>query len=270
MYKSLIFLFFLVFIVSCNDDLTRTYYSNGQIRDEGFEIDKKREGTWNFYYENGQLEAVKNYSKGILDSTSIEYWNLDEVKELSTPVQYRINFDTLQQLPIKYIRNYKNGLKNGKEIYFFKLGDSRHATYVNDTLQGIMKGHFDTGELEGEGNFIDGNLEGKYIRYYKSGKIFSEENYINGKREGKVTAYHESGNIKWTLLYENNLREGPQVWYYNDGTIEAIHNYKNNYMHGDWKFFYPNGKLKSKAIYDNGKIKENKIEFAQDGSPIKK
>lgn len=49
------------------------YYADGKIEYTGFYKDEKEDGTWVYYYDNGNKKEEINYSEGVLDGTTYEY-----------------------------------------------------------------------------------------------------------------------------------------------------------------------------------------------------
>ncbi|MEO1048990.1 MAG: toxin-antitoxin system YwqK family antitoxin [Bacteroidota bacterium] len=250
---------------SCDNNIEKHYYPNGQLESIGGIKNGLKEGEWKFYYQDGQLGAVKYYSNDKLDSIAIEYWNHLEIKELAPEYDQLMNFDSTKSLNIKSIKHYRDGRQHGKEIFYFKVGDSRHCLYVNDTLEGPVQVFFKTGELESQGSYVKDKLEGEYNRYYKNGKLFSKEMYVNDQRQGLAKAFFRSGKTKWTVNYVDDRKQGEQKWLSESGNVEAIHTYKDGSAHGEWKSYQVNGKLKSLAIYEEGKQIGSTIEYDESG-----
>ena len=65
--------------------------------------------------------------------------------------------------------------------------------YVNEKENGIWKVYYDNGQLEKEGNVIDGKEDGTWKYFYKTSELQSEGNYNNGKRNGVWFGFHENG-----------------------------------------------------------------------------
>lgn len=56
-------------------DVYISWFENGQISDSGNYINAKKEGLWNYYFENSQLAGQVNYEKD--EIISQKYWNED-------------------------------------------------------------------------------------------------------------------------------------------------------------------------------------------------
>jgi antitoxin component YwqK of YwqJK toxin-antitoxin module len=82
---------------------------------------------------------------------------------------------------------YKNGLKHGNEIWFYKNGRKlAEMGYKNDKLDGKCLGYYDNGKKFIEENYKDGEKHGKYICWDDSGAVLSEEIYQEGKLVKKI------------------------------------------------------------------------------------
>jgi antitoxin component YwqK of YwqJK toxin-antitoxin module len=46
-------------------EVKRTYYMNGELESEVFEINGKRNGEYKSYHENGELHVICSYENGI-------------------------------------------------------------------------------------------------------------------------------------------------------------------------------------------------------------
>ena len=56
----------------------------------------------------------------------------------------------------------------------------------NGNKTGVWVGHYETGELKYEGNFIDGKEVGCFLYYYKSGNLESKLCYFNSGLESRL------------------------------------------------------------------------------------
>ena len=60
--KVVIFLFFLCsFCVNAQKKYHKSYYSNGQIKEEGWIQNSDKNGYWKFYYKNGNLKKEGHF-----------------------------------------------------------------------------------------------------------------------------------------------------------------------------------------------------------------
>jgi antitoxin component YwqK of YwqJK toxin-antitoxin module len=55
-------------------ELKRTYYADGELKSEVFEINGKKEGELKIYYKNGQIMISCNYINGYINGEYKEYY----------------------------------------------------------------------------------------------------------------------------------------------------------------------------------------------------
>ena len=53
----------------------KSYYANGELKNEGYYKNNQRKGFWKFYYENGNVEKKVNYKYGKLRGYFRSYYN---------------------------------------------------------------------------------------------------------------------------------------------------------------------------------------------------
>lgn len=150
-----------------NDDrvYAELYDKKGKKRAEGIYISQKKDSTWSFYNDKGELISTEMYSNGLRNGKSVKYYS---------------NGDTAQ------VMRYDNGKKNGLFTDYFG----------NGTIQ--MQGYYDKGELDGKliifypdgqekivGAYEDNLKEGEWIYFNEDGDTSEVLNYIDGVPENK-------------------------------------------------------------------------------------
>ena len=80
-----------------------------------------------------------------------------------------------------YIGEFKNGLRHGKGIEYYKNGNIQYdGDFINDKFEGNGKYIYEDGEYY-IGEFKNGLRHGKGTQYYKNGNIKYDGYFINGK-----------------------------------------------------------------------------------------
>lgn len=128
-----------------NDSLDgelKEWYFNGKIK-------------WVFEYSHGRLMNVSSFSNIL--GEAVQYGSLKNGN--GTLIMYS-DEDTLKS--VVSITSYKNGLKNGPDVAFYK--------YPNDTA-----------EIQ---EYKDGIKNGKFVKFHAGGQRIIEGFYINNKRDG--------------------------------------------------------------------------------------
>jgi len=52
----------------------RTYYDGGELKEEYYELNGKKEGDYKLYWKNGQLNLISNYVNGVQEGECKKYW----------------------------------------------------------------------------------------------------------------------------------------------------------------------------------------------------
>lgn len=104
---------------------------------------------------------------------------------------------------------FVNGLKEGKWVEYFKIGDngfeiatcmkkasiSRFTIYNTGKPFGIVKEYYKNGKLKSETPYIDGNIIGVQKKYSERGELIVENTVVDGKENGVIRIYYESGKL---------------------------------------------------------------------------
>lgn len=160
--------------------------------------DKKLDGGYEEYWENGTLRVRKFYSDGI---------ELD-----------------------KELRVYENGVveykKTDSETYETYYEHGQMSSEGNSKFD---KQYFENGELESYEP-----VSGDYEKFYENGQLREKGTYKKSKRVGKAFAYHPNGNTRWEKEYdyESNLIDGEYVSFHSDGVEAARYSILNGELHG--------------------------------------
>ena len=151
------------------------------------------------YYNLLNINSFKNNNEKIIKDINdkINNDNISEIYNYAVDNFYNENFG-------KYIGEIKNGLKDGKGIFFYKKNDEQKRKKY-------------------EGEFKNDKAEGKGIMYWNDGDRY-EGDWKNNVKEGKGIYYWHKGD-KYIGDWKNGMRNGKGIMYYRDGTIED----------GDWK-----------------------------------
>ena len=104
--------------------------------------------------------------------------------------------------------NYKNGLKNGLETYYYANGQkASEGIYKNSKLEGSLTYWYDNGNKKLVENYSNNQLDGSLIQWDKDGRKYLKQKYSNGDlREEKKYSYNGLGQIESTteFIYNSN------------------------------------------------------------------
>lgn len=72
-----------------------------------------------------------------------------------------------------------------------------------DVKDGFFRMYSTKGNLESEGNYIEGKKSGLWTYYREDGNLHYEENYTEGKLNGKLKSYYQNKALKREENYNN-------------------------------------------------------------------
>ena len=136
----------------------RFYSQRGKLISQGVEIDRKKEGKWEYYHNNSdKIMMVEYYENGLLEGERVSYYESGVVSE-------KISF--------------LNGKKHGKQlVYSVKEVLIKEFTYANDELNGVNKFFTGRGILSIEGIYKDDKKQGVWKYYDATGNLINEKRY---------------------------------------------------------------------------------------------
>jgi antitoxin component YwqK of YwqJK toxin-antitoxin module len=272
----------------------KTFYSNGRIKSESNYRDDLMEGPFKEYDENGNLQVILQYAKGILlekvDTAEMDIEIRDQMDAEGNIIysgSYRENipvgihrmFEKGGSVINAYLYN-DEGIKIGEGIitlegrregdwqYFFSDGSVRaRGKFVNNLELGTWNYFYRNGRNEQTGPFKNGKINGSWKWFYESGELKREEEYFEGKEEGVSVEYDTLGEIITSGSYFDGLKEGE--WFYKAGDYSEKGKYVGDLKDGKWLAFYSDGTLKYEGnfiqgnpdgehvfYYKNGRMKE--------------
>jgi len=223
----------------------QNYYKNGIVKSSGYKSyysGYSKQGKWNYYYDNGQLQQTGEYDSGK---------KVDEWKE------YHPN-GTLKCIgSYGYYDDRPHGdlpeFQTGEWKYYNSSGDLIEKGYPcrNGNKCGNWQ-YYNMGNLYMEKVYSNGE-EQKTYNYHDNGNLYMEKVYNNGE-EQKTYNYHDNGNLKY-----KEIKDGDDVYYtsysyYDNGNLKNVKSYKNNTNNGIWKIYYETGEVKVEMNYQNGVV----------------
>ncbi|MCB0400603.1 MAG: hypothetical protein KDD41_00820 [Flavobacteriales bacterium] len=159
------------------------YFADNQLQQIGkYNKNGKPHGLWKWYFESGKLLREENFRKGLEDGMLHEY---------------------LEDGSVITEGEFIDGKKEG--MWLYQLGDHKEeGNYRDGVRHGVWTYHYTTtGELNFEGNFIDGQPDGKHKYYYENGKPKREEIYMFGTKSGTWKFYDTLGEVSLTIQYKD-------------------------------------------------------------------
>jgi antitoxin component YwqK of YwqJK toxin-antitoxin module len=145
------------------------FYENGQKVNEGQFVNGLGSGIWNFYYQNGVLQARSRYEKGLSIDTVFCYQETGKLK--------RLVFDADKKRHYRHsIDFYEDGGKM-LECYFYT------DTLGNDNFEGPYREWHPNGQLKQEAILKSGNSTGIWKEWDENGALIktSDKPFTFGK-----------------------------------------------------------------------------------------
>jgi antitoxin component YwqK of YwqJK toxin-antitoxin module len=238
-------------------------WSSGKIREEYFELNGMREGLYESYYLNGDLERTCTYHQN--EMHGIERYYNAETGKMSSEVEFNhgkkhgwsrwftSNGDLIGEA------HYKNGIKSGPKREWFtdrpgRLMNLEH--YLDGKRHGLFMRWSFRGELVLYGVYRDGEKDGRFIRWYdETHTIKIKEFYINGNKHGRSAEYYRP---------ERNAR-------CQEGVPKEIGYFSHGVPVGVWESYWSNGQVKIRTEYnDVGKMDGLHREWNRFGRCVKR
>ena len=197
------------------DGQSKLFHSNGKHKEIVNYRNGMKNGEFITYYSSGNILLKGNYIDDILNSEMILYYDLD-------------GSSVINGSGIKSITNFKNKMKHGKEITYFKNGN-----------------------VNLESNYENGKLKGEYIEYSEESRdMIYSVNYINGAKFGEEARYFANCLPSFKVDYRNNIKQGEEIEYYEStGTEKSILVYENGQKQNKIQY-YETGEPLSRLSYN--------------------
>lgn len=233
-------------------------------------INGKKEGLWKGMYITEQYDTTC--------FSEIEFEN-----NLYNGLTKHYTFDG----KLYKIINYKNGLKTGQEIEYFRTDTSdvnyieELKEYLDDKLNGkyliysymnpfdtLTYGEYSFGKKNGRFiynhyngektiiDFVDDKVEGKFIKYYRNGTLAYELDYKNNLPYNLIQSQDSSGNI----IESNTLTSGTGKLncYYDNGSLFSSVNYNNQLISGKFCRYFKSGDIMEEGFLHTNNLKSYK------------
>jgi antitoxin component YwqK of YwqJK toxin-antitoxin module len=203
--------------------ISRTEYKNGL-----------QHGSYKSFSESGKVLISGWFKNGLEDSV---WQEMDEKGGLISVFQYKrgkpegrfLEYHPNQK--IKKMAWFKNGLQDSlSEEWDVKGMKISVCNFSRGEKNGPAKTWYPGGQLKDEGQYRDDAEEGRWTRWFHNGIKQSEGEYHDGQPEGH-----------WTTWFGN-------------GKAASEGRYTTGKETGEWVFYYPGGSLKTREIWNEGRL----------------
>lgn len=146
-------------------------------------INGKKEGYWETYYSNGNLNMKGHYKNGKKEGYSEFFWKNGNYQKMG---EFKMGkkcgqwsyFDNSGNL--SSVGNYQNGNKEGKwNVFYWQFKFTAKGSYKNGLKEGVWETIQSNGEIVEFGYYENNMKEGLWKHYYENGKIAALETYEN-------------------------------------------------------------------------------------------
>ena len=171
------------------------------------------------------------------DSVRMLGWeNVDGIIYIFTKA-YRSRPDSIKKIP------------SLKQMVF----ESEEWHLNGQTYSGRYIDYFNNGNIQDEGNLLNGKLHGQLIVYFKSGVKKTVAQYADGKENGLKTDYYKNGSLYMLREYVDGKETNNKTYYYN-GQIQTVVKLKRRTSFDTVISYYSTGKVQKQALRRNGSI----------------
>ena len=177
-------------------------------------------------YEDGKIEQVSHYDKGVITGP------------------LRVSFKNGNT---KYLAKYLNGVLHGEAVQYHENGQVfSKGEYHEGKLEGDFYTYYDSGERASYASYQDGQIHGRATDWYKDGKERAIRNYKQGK-------LHSEKDQPASILYDESH------------SIQEVQNFEEGQPHGTHIMYHPNHRKSYTACYEKGKINGKELFFDAKG-----
>ncbi len=260
----------------------RTYFLNGQVKEEIQFKENKRSGWTHQYDESGQKRKSIPYRVDLEDGKGREFSADGRVISL---LDYKKGY--LRGIE-KINRNDSRGEKTGVWMEWSDSGVLlEQGVWKDGKRNGLFRFYDQWGQLDRVEKYLDGvvvsdaeetvEIDVRTTRH-KNGVIASRATYESEKRVGVFSEYDEEGMIISGALYEAGVKIGDGItnaqgqrigfWrqFYSSGELKSEGAFSNGKREGQWKFYAISGELVQEGRYTNGLYNGNWTWYYLDGS----
>lgn len=245
-------------------NLFRKYYEGGQISEE-YSVNHigNKDGKYVLYYESGKVREKGVYSGdcGMADFCNIKkkitYY---ENGKINSVINYKKG---MSKGNVKFIGGHLNGVSKG----YNENGTLRSVTnYEMGELDGVWKEYNEKGVIIQKIFYRLNQVHGKSIRYFENtGRIWMYEKYKNGEKDGRSVEYYPDNKVKSYAEYKGGKRHGTCIYYYDNGNESSSLFYADGVLEGKQMDYYEDGKIKAETKWLHGS-RVKSVYYAQDGS----
>lgn len=191
----------------------KTYPQNTVHRYEGQFKDDQPYGTFKYYYKDGTLKTIMEYSNSGVLARTVTFWENGRVMSKGNYINQKKDSTWIYYGEKGYLNiaeQYNMGEMNGWRIMYYKVGNNQKKAPVRE-----------------EAKFVDGKMSGAWKKYFRDGSIKAKGQYENDQKTGTFEYFYPDGSRRRTEMFKNGRKHGFFVYFDDSAKV-----YKKNFY---WK-----------------------------------
>lgn len=214
-----------------------TCHMNGLLERKISFVNGKENGIDTTYYSSGCPQIVRNHIQGAESG------------------KWSFFYDSTMH--VAWEMNYMLGLKDGKQLYLTKNGDTtRLEFYKAGKLHGEKRSYYPENRLEKRIEYKEGLMDGSFKSFSKEGVLLQELGFKKGKKHGELKYYFEDGTLVSLEHWNMDIKDGEFVSYFEGGILRLKESFRKGIPEGWSEEHWADGKFKRKARYEKGVVVE--------------
>ncbi len=118
---------------------------------------------------------------------------------------------------------------------------------------GLLTAWAENGQRVLEATYKDGNLDGPWLKWYENGQKHLEQTYKDGQLDGPFTGWDENGQ-KWSeRTYKDGKEDGPYTNWHQNGQKQQEGACKDGELDGLMTMWHENGQKAAEVTFKDGK-----------------
>lgn len=232
----------------------KRFDENGQLTVEGTYLTNLNDGTWQYYYPNGNKMSANEYQSDFLHGKAYQYDEKGNVVLESDYYQGELHGARKYYSPSGNLQLIKHYIANvGPVGYQYQLPNGQLSDTIRIETKGkfVIKAYYQNGKPSVIQNYRDYYFHGESVRFDENGNMLSVSRFSNGDLDGKRIEYYSNGKTKHVENYVMDQRDGEEKYFYENGKIKEVINWKFNARNGSRRKYDEQGKLIFEKYYRN-------------------
>lgn len=247
-------------------------YVNGVKVSAGKVKHYRKQGTWQYWNQNGRLVKTVTYKDDRMEGPFIEYYENGNVKEQGNYIAGKKNGEWNKWYADKTRKSqlfFTNDKTDSLQRYWYENGTLRQELLIRHGEKVYDYKWFSNGRPSYVKTFKDGLAEGTWREYRETrnpADTFPSTiiQYSRGLREGKLLKY-DKGKLRQECFYKRDQLDGNLKIWDDEGNVVVDENYTAGKLNGLCRY-YKSGVLVRETEYTDGKINgEEKLYSLQTG-----